>query len=148
MHNRTHRRREGLRPRPGRDSNKQPFTASPELSGSHMDARLPRLQQLDPELGLQAWRQLLPPALLWVPAEPLRWSSQDRSACSNPSRQRLREWRGGPGGTEPGSCPAGSLRVRPLGELRSPRGAPDFTLVPHKSRAVAFPPTFRDGIFF
>ena len=62
-----------------------------------MDARLPRLQQLDPELGLQAWRQLLPPALLWVPAEPLRWSSQDRSARSNPSCQRLREWRGGPG---------------------------------------------------
>ena len=53
-----------------------------------------------------------------------------------------------PGGTEPGSCPAGSSRIRPLGELRSPRGAPDFTLVPHKSRAVAFPPTFRDGIFF
>ena len=67
----------------------------------------PRLQ-LDPALGLQAWRRLLPPNLLWVPAEPLRWSSQDRSACSNPSRQRLRERRGGPRGTEPGSRPAGS----------------------------------------
>ena len=39
-----------------------------------------------------------------------------------------------------------AARVRPLAELRSPHGAPDFTLVPHKSRTVAFPPTF--GIFF
>ena len=41
-----------------------------------------------------------------------------------------------------------AARVRPLAELCFPCGAPDFTLVPHKSRAVAFPPTFRDGIFF
>ena len=35
-----------------------------------------------------------------------------------------------------------AARVRPSAELRSPRGAPDFTLLPHKSRAVAFPPAF------
>ena len=39
-----------------------------------------------------------------------------------------------------------AARVRPLAELRSPHGALDFTLLPHKSRTVAFPPTF--GIFF
>ena len=41
-----------------------------------------------------------------------------------------------------------AARVRPLAELHSPRCALDFTLVPHKSRAVAFSPTIRDGIFF
>ena len=41
-----------------------------------------------------------------------------------------------------------AARLRPLAQLRSPHGALDFTLLPHKSQAVAFPPTFRDGIFF
>ena len=57
-------------------------------------------------------------------------------------------------GVHPGTPPArgsGSPRGGPgatLAELRSPRSAPNFTLVPHRSLAVAFPPTVRNGIFF
>ena len=84
------------------------------------------------------------PALLWVPAEPLRWSSWDGSARCKPLPPEAQ----GAGEVAPGALSEMAAwlaaRVRPLAELCFPCGAPDFTLVPHKSRAVAFPPTFRD----